>query len=91
MFEKMNVKILGLIDNMSYFEGDDNKIYKIFGEGGVEKTAKEYNKIFLGKLPLNMELRKSADNGEPLTYKKPNHEISKLFEEIAKKVKQSFR
>ena len=79
MFEKMNVKILGLIDNMSYFEGDDNKIYKIFGEGGVEKTAKEYNKVFLGKLPLNMELRKSADDGEPLTYKKPNHEISKLF------------
>ena len=91
MFEKMNVKILGLIDNMSYFEGDDNKIYKIFGEGGVEKTAKEYNKVFLGKLPLNMELRKSADDGEPLTYKKPNHEISKLFEKIAKKVKQSFR
>ena len=90
MFEKMNVKILGLIDNMSYFEGDDNKIYKIFGEGGVEKTAKEYNKVFLGKLPLNMELRKSADYGEPLTYKKPNHEVSKLFEEIAKKIKQSF-
>ena len=90
MFEKMNVKILGLIDNMSYFKGDDNKIYKIFGEGGVEKTAKEYNKVFLGRLPLNMELRKSADSGEPLTYKKPNHEVSKLFEEIAKKVKQSF-
>ena len=90
MFKKMSVKILGLIDNMSYFKGDDNKIYKIFGEGGVEKTAKEYNKVFLGKLPLNMELRKSADNGEPLTYKKPNHEVSKLFEEIAKKIKQSF-
>ncbi len=90
MFKKMSVKILGLIDNMSYFKGDDNKIYKIFGEGGVEKTAKEYNKVFLGKLPLNMELRKSADYGEPLTYKKPNHEVSKLFEEIAKKIKQSF-
>ena len=48
MFKKMSVKILGLIDNMSYFKGDDNKIYKIFGEGGVEKTAKEYNKVFLG-------------------------------------------
>ena len=90
MFKKMSVKILGLIDNMSYFKGDDNKIYKIFGEGGVEKTAKEYNKVFLGKLPLNMELRKSADYGEPLTYKKPNHQVSKLFEEIAKKIKQSF-
>ena len=91
MFEKLNVNILGLIDNMSYFKGDDNKIYKIFGEGGVEKTAKEYNKMFLGKLPLNMELRVSADNGEPLTYKNPDHEVSKLFEDIAKKIKQSFR
>ena len=90
MFDKTGVKILGLIDNMSYFKGDDNKIYKIFGEGGVEEAAKEFNKVFLGKLPLNMELRESADNGEPLTYKDPNHEVSKLFEEIAKKIKQSF-
>ena len=52
------------------------KIYKIFGEGGVEKTAKEYNKMFLGNIPLNMELRVSADNGEPLTYKNPDHEVS---------------
>jgi len=90
MFEKMNVNILGLIDNMSYFKGDDNKIYKIFGEGGVEKTAKEFNKLFLGKLPLNMKLRETSDSGEPLTYNDPNHEVSKLFEEIAKKVRQSF-
>ena len=44
MFEKTGVKILGLIDNMSIFEGDDGKEYKIFGEGGVKKTAKEFNK-----------------------------------------------
>ena len=90
MFEKMNVNILGLIDNMSYFKGDDNKIYKIFGEGGVEKTAKEFDKQFLGKLPLNTKLRETSDSGEPLTYKNPNHEVSKLFEEIAKKIRQSF-
>ncbi len=90
MFEKMNVNILGLIDNMSYFKGDDNKIYKIFGEGGVEKTAKEFNKLFLGKLPLNTKLRETSDSGEPLAYKNPNHEVSKLFEEIAKKIRQSF-
>ena len=41
MFDKTGVKILGLIDNMSYFKGDDGKEYKIFGESGVEKTAKE--------------------------------------------------
>ena len=90
MFEKTGVKILGLIDNMSVFKGDDGKDYKIFGEGGVEKAAKEFNKQFLGHLPLNPELRSSADNGEPLTYSKPDHEISKLFKIIAKKIKQSF-
>ena len=90
MFEKTGVKILGLIDNMSFFEGDDGKKYKIFGEGGVEKTAKEFDKEFLGFLPLNEDLRTSADNGEPLTYSKPDHKISKIFIGIAKKIKQSF-
>ena len=91
MYEKTGVKILGLIENMSFFKGDDGKEYKIFGEGGVEKTAKEFNKEFLGKLPLNEDLRSSADNGLPLTYAKPDHEISKLFKIIAESVKQSFQ
>ena len=91
MFEKTKVKILGLIDNMSFFIGDDGKKYKIFGEGGVEKTAKEFNKKFLGHLPLSPDLRKSADNGEPLTYSKPDHEVSKLFKNIAEKIKLSFQ
>ena len=90
MFEKTKVKILGLIDNMSFFIGDDGKEYKIFGEGGVEKTAKEFNKDFLGHIPLNQDLRASADNGEPLTYSRKDHEVSKLFNDIAKKIKQSF-
>ena len=87
MFDKTGVKILGLIDNMSFFKGDDGKEYKIFGEGGVEKTAKEFNKDFLGKIPLNQDLRNSADKGDPLTHSNPEHEISKIFLEIAKKVK----
>ena len=90
MFDKTGVKILGLIDNMSYFKGDDGKDYKIFGESGVEKTAKEFNKEFLGSLPINQDLRSSADKGEPLTYSNPDHEVSKLFKNIAKKIKQSF-
>ena len=90
MFEKTGVKILGLIDNMSIFKGDDGQEYKIFGEGGVKKTAKEFNKEFLGHLPLNKDLRISADNGELLTYLNPDHEISKLFKSIAEKIKQSF-
>ena len=90
MFEKTGVKIIGLIDNMSIFKGDDGKEYKIFGEGGVEKTAKEFDKRYLGHLPLSPDLRSSADNGTPLTYFKPDHEISKLFKGIAEKIKESF-
>ena len=58
--------------------------------GAVEKTAKEFDKEFLGFLPLNEDLRASADNGEPLTYSKPDHKISKIFIGIAKEIKQSF-
>ena len=90
MFKKTGVKILGLIDNMSFFEGDDGKKYKIFGEGGVKKTAEEFDKEFLGYLPLNEDLRTSADNGEPLIYSKPDHKISKIFIGIAEKIRQSF-
>ena len=91
MFDKTGVKILGLINNMSYFKGDDGKEYKIFGESGVEKTAKEFNKEFLGHLPIHQDLRSSADKGEPLTHSNPDHEVSKLFKEIAEKIKQSFQ
>ena len=89
MFDKTGVKILGLIDNMSYFKGDDGKDYKIFGESGVEKTAKEFNKEFLGSLPIHQDLRKSADKGEPLTHSNPDHEVSKLFKSIAEKIKKN--
>ena len=86
MFEKTGVRILGLIDNMSFFKGDDGKNYKIFGESGVEKTAKEFNKEFLGHLPIHHELRDSADKGKPLMFSQPDHEVSKLFLNIAKKI-----
>jgi len=91
MFDKTGVKILGLIDNMSFFKGDDGKEYKIFGEGGVEKTAKEFSKNFLGKIPLNQDLRNSADKGDPLTHSDPDHEVSKIFKDIAEKIKQAFQ
>jgi len=88
MFDKTKIKILGLVDNMSFFKADDGKKYNIFGEGGVEKVAKEFNKKFLGKVPISSELRESADLGLPLSYKNPDHEISKIFSEIADKIMQ---
>jgi ATP-binding protein involved in chromosome partitioning len=90
MFDKTGVKILGLIDNMSFFKGDDGKEYKIFGEGGVEKTAKDFNKNFLGKIPIHQDLRDATDKGDPLTHSDPDHEVSKIFKDIAEKVKLAF-
>ena len=89
MFDKLKVPILGLVDNMSFFEADDGKNYNIFGEGGVEKLANKYKKEFLGKIPINIDLRVAADTGKPLVAKDPNHKISKIFIEIAKKIKTS--
>ena len=75
---------------MSFFESEDGKKHNIFGEGGVEKTANKYQKKFLGKVPINIDLRIAADAGTPLVEKDPDHKISKIFKEIAGKVKESF-
>jgi len=90
MFDKLKVPILGLVDNMSFFETDDGKKYNIFGENGVEKVAKDYKKKFLGKIPINIDLRIAADEGKPLVEKIPDHKISMIFKEMAKEVKESF-
>ena len=90
MFDKLGVKILGLVDNMSYFIGDDNKKYKIFGEGGVRKTSEEFNKEFLGEIPINSEIGKTSDNGKPIVEEDPNNEISKIYIDFANKVKSTY-
>ena len=91
MFDKTKINIFGLVDNMSFFKGDDGKNYNIFGEGGVEKTAKEFNKDFLGKIPLHQDLRISADKGIPLTLSDPKHEISLILKEIAEKILEKIK
>ena len=90
MFDKLGVKIIGLIDNMSHFIGDDGKKYSIFGEGGVKRTAEEFNKEFLGEIPINPEVGKAGDNGKPIVEENPDHEISKIYLEFAKKIKSAY-
>ena len=87
MFDKLGVEILGLVDNMSYFIGDDGKKYKIFGEGGVRKTATEFHKKFLGEIPINPEVGAAGDEGKPIVEKNPDNEISKIFLQLAEKIK----
>ena len=90
MFDKTGVKILGLIDNMSFFTGDDGKKYKIFGEGGVKKTAEEFEKEFLGEIPINPEVGKCGDEGKPIVEANPEHEISKIYLDFANKIKSTY-
>ncbi len=90
MFDKLGVKIIGLIDNMSHFVGDDGKKYSIFGDGGVERTAKEFNKEFLGKIPINSEVGKLGDLGKPIVENNPDHEISKIYLSFAEKIKSTY-
>ncbi len=90
MFDKLKVPIIGLVDNMSFFETEEGKKYNIFGEGGVEKLSIDYKKKFLGKIPINIDLRVAADTGKPLVEANPDHKISKIFIEIAKKINDFF-
>ena len=90
MFDKLGVKILGLVDNMSYFVGDDNKKYNIFGNGGVKNTAEEFNKEFLGEIPINPEVGKSGDKGKPIVEAYPDNEISKIYLMLANKIKSIY-
>ena len=90
MFDKLGVKIIGLIDNMSFFIGDDGKKYKIFGEGGVKKTAEEFKKEFLGEIPINPEVGNLGDLGKPIVESNPDHEISKIYLGFAEKIKSTY-
>ena len=90
MFDKLNTKIIGLVDNMSHFIGDDGKKYEIFGNGGVERTAKEFQKEFLGNIPIDAEVGKQGDMGKPIVESIPDHPISKIYLDFAEKVKKKY-
>jgi len=65
MFQQLNIEVLGVVENMSYFIGDDGKEYDIFGRGGAESMAHQMGVPFLGMVPINMRLRANSDNGNP--------------------------
>ena len=90
MFDKLGVKIIGLVDNMSHFIADDGKKYPIFGEGGVKRTAEEFKKEFLCEIPIDPEVGKSGDQGKPIVESNPDNEISRIYLNIAKKIKSMF-
>ncbi|MEX0654570.1 MAG: Mrp/NBP35 family ATP-binding protein [Phycisphaeraceae bacterium] len=65
MFQQLGVHVLGIVENMSYFIGDDGKEYDIFGRGGAKTMAEQMGVPFLGTVPINMRLRENCDTGDP--------------------------
>lgn len=65
MFESLGVERLGVVENMSYFIGDDGKEYDIFGKGGAQQMAQKLGLPFLGSIPINTALRQNMDSGNP--------------------------
>ncbi|MCY4645080.1 MAG: Mrp/NBP35 family ATP-binding protein [Bacteriovoracales bacterium] len=65
MFQKINIPILGMVQNMSYFIGDDEKKYYIFGKNGVKSESEKLDIPFLGEIPMEIPLRESSDRGIP--------------------------
>ncbi|MEL6552098.1 MAG: Mrp/NBP35 family ATP-binding protein [Cyanobacteria bacterium J06621_11] len=87
MFEQLNVPILGLVENMSYFVPPDmpDKQYAIFGTDGGEKAAEELNVELLGKVPLEMPVREGGDQGLPIVLSVPESASAIALMDIAKK------
>ena len=87
MFKKVNVPILGLVENMSYFICDKcNEKHFIFSNNGAKKEAEKFQIPFLGSLPIDKELRIQSDEGRPAPIDKPEGNIAKLYLEIAKSI-----
>lgn len=87
MFQKVNVPVLGMIENMSGFECPHcHEVSEIFGRGGAQADAQRLGLPFLGALPLTMELRAVSDAGVPLMHSKPHSATAGLYREIAAKL-----
>src|ERR1700730_5289190 len=89
IFAKVNVPVLGIIENMSYFlSPSDGKRYDIFGSGGGEREAARLKVPLLGSVPLTIETREAGDRGMPIMFEKPEHPVSKVFSKIADQLRK---
>jgi ATP-binding protein involved in chromosome partitioning len=84
MFRKLNVPVLGVVENMSYFVAPDTGVrYHVFGEGGGARVADEFGVPLLGEIPLEMETRKGGDAGVPITVGRPDSAQAAAFRAVA--------
>jgi ATP-binding protein involved in chromosome partitioning len=88
MFTKVNVPVLGIVENMSYFVCPDcGGRHDIFGHGGARDEASRINVPFLGEVPLAMSIRETSDAGMPVVATAPDGPHAKAYRDIADKVR----
>lgn len=86
MAQKVNLEVKGIIENMSWFTGDDGKRYELFGAGGGSDLAQRLEVPLLGQVPLVPELRQGGDTGLPLVVSNPDGEAAQIFATIAGRI-----
>lgn len=87
--KKLKLPVRGVIENMSYFVGDDNKHYEIFGSGGGEILSKELEVPLVSQIPIVSAFREGGDVGVPVAFGSPNSEIAAIFMDLASKIVES--
>ena len=90
MAEKVNLQVRAVIENMSWFRGDDGKRYDIFGSGGGAALADELEVPLLGQVPLVTELREGGDVGRPIVVSDPTSEAANIFGEMARLLTEEY-
>jgi ATP-binding protein involved in chromosome partitioning len=83
MAEKVELQVIGVVENMSWFTGDDGKRYDLFGSGGGQELADELGVPLLARIPLVPELREGGDVGRPIVVTDPDGEVAQVFRELA--------
>jgi len=91
MAEKVNLQVRGVIENMSWFTGDDGTRYELFGSGGGAELAAELDVPLLAQLPLVAELRQGGDDGRPIAAVDPDSEAGRIFHGLAEQIAVDLR
>ena len=90
MFEKVDVPILGIVENMSYFQCPEcSHRAEIFGHGGGAREAKRLGVPFLGNIPLDAEVRSGGDEGEPIVVRSPDSPTAEALRAVARSVREA--
>ena len=91
MFRQVKVPVLGIVENMSFFVGDDGKRYEIFRHGGGQKLAADAGVPFLGEIPIDPRVAECGDAGDPIVHKYPDSEVAKAYLALASRVAEELQ